>query len=555
MSNQQAAETGAPAPGFPEIPSKSVYAGLEASTARFPDKTAITYYGAHMSYARLKQEVDALAGYLQTDCGVARGDRVLLYMQNSPQFVIAFYAILRANAVVVPVNPMNLTEELAHYVSDASARVAICGAELLDRITPHVRADGLQTIIVAAYGDYADLTKGGPFPDIVRLVSKDQTEPGVVAWPQAIGAGRTPGPSLAEPGDVAVMPYTSGTTGLPKGCMHTHRSLQATIARAGVLKGFSSSEVLLAVVPFFHVTGMLMVMGNAIHLGAELVIMTRWDRELALELIKSRGVTAWVNIPTMVMDVLASATVTAESLATLRHISGGGTAMPEPIAAKLHQLTGLNYLEGYGLTETAAATHFNPLDRPKRQCLGKPVFDTESLIIDPETGDPLPQGEVGEIVTRGAQVFSGYWKNPEATASSFIEIGGKSYFRTGDLGMIDKEGYFFMVDRLKRMINASGYKVWPAEIEAMMYGHPAIEGVCIVGSRDPKRGETVKAFVVLKGASVGKVSADDIATWAKENMATYKAPRLVEIVNELPRNATGKIQWRMLQEQEYARNG
>lgn len=534
------------------IPETSVYNGLEVSASRYPNKAAIQYYGGSLTYSELKRQVDALAGYLQADCGVKRGDRVLVYMQNSPQFVIAFYAVLRADAVVVPVNPMNLTEELGHYVSDSKAQVAICASELFERIAPQIGEGRLAKVIVGAYGDYVDLNGPIPVPDFVKAKSAPLNVAGAVAWPDAINANRVPGPHLAGPDDLAAMPYTSGTTGLPKGCMHTHRSLQATIVRAGPLKNLATNDVLLAVVPFFHVTGMLMVMGNAIYLGAQLVIMTRWDRDLALDYMVRYGVTAFVNIPTMIIDLLASPTTDAKKLATLHHVSGGGTSMPEAIAAKLFALTGLNYIEGYGLTETAAATHFNPLDKPKRQCLGVPVFDTDSRIINPQTKEFLGPGEVGEIVTRGPQVFAGYWNNPEASKDSFIEIEGKSYFRTGDLAKYDEQGYFYMVDRLKRMINASGYKVWPAEVEAMMYGHPAIQEVCIIAAKDPKRGETVKAVVVLKSDYRGKVSGDEILAWAKDNMATYKAPRIIEIVDTLPRTATGKIQWRVLQEREDA---
>ncbi|MCB1382723.1 MAG: AMP-binding protein [Notoacmeibacter sp.] len=533
---------------------RNVHATLEASARAHPGKVAIAYYGREFSYADLLGEVEALAGYLQDDCGIVPGDRILLYMQNSPQYVAAFYAILRADAVVIPVNPMNLTEELSHYVHDAAAKVAICAAELVERVLPLAGESGLTHIIVAAYGEKADLSVGGRLPEVVRQVPESYPE-GVTPWSRVIGAGRAPKPSSAGPDDLAVMPYTSGTTGLPKGCMHTHGSLLATIVWAGPLKNLAPRDVLLAVVPFFHVTGMLMVMGNAVNLGATMVIMTRWDRDLALDLIAGYGVTAWVNIPTMILDLLASPNLTAEKMATLHHISGGGTGMPEAVAKKLHELTGVNYREGYGLTETAAATHFNPIDKPKRQCLGLPVFDTESLVVDPVTLLPLPPGEIGEIVSRGPQVFKGYWNNPEATANAFVEISGKTFFRTGDLARVDEDGYFFMVDRLKRMINASGYKVWPAEVEAMMYGHPAVQEVCIIAAKDPKRGETVKAVVVLKPGQKDKVSGEDLLHWAKENMSTYKAPRLIEIVNALPRNATGKILWRVLQEQEDSKAG
>jgi fatty-acyl-CoA synthase len=224
--------------------------------------------------------------------------------------------------------------------------------------------------------------------------------------------------------------------------------------------------------------------------------------------------------------------------------------MPEAVAQKLLDLTGLEYIEGYGLSETIAPTHINPPQRPMKQCLGIPIFDTDSRIINPDTLKEVGVGEVGEIVSHGPQVFKGYWKNPRATEEAFIEIEGKQFFRTGDLARMDEEGYFFMVDRLKRMINASGLKVWPAEVEAMMYAHPDIQEACVIGAQDAYRGETVKAVVVLKAASKGKVQAEDIIEWCKAHMAAYKYPRIVEFVDSLPKSATGKVMWRQLQEQE-----
>lgn len=395
---------------FP-LPETSLCYNLEVAATRYARKTAIYYYGGELAFAELKAQADALAGYLQQDCGVRRGDRVLLYMQNSPQFVVAYYAILRADAVVVPVNPMNLTAELTHYVSDAGAKLAICGHELLPRIVPLLAAQGLARIIYASYADYID-------------------------------------------------PAT---------------------------------------------------------------------------------------------DLLASPNLRADSLKSLRGIAGGGAAMPEAVAKRLYELTGLEFCEGYGLTETAAPTHSNHPSRPKRQCLGIPLCNTDSRIIDADTLKELGPGETGEIIACGPQVFTGYWNNPDATRAVFIQHDGKRFFRTGDLGRYDEDGYFFIVDRLKRMIDASGFKVWPAEVEAMMYAHPDIQEACVIGALDPYRGETVKAVVVLKAASRGRVQAGDIIEWCKTHMAAYKYPRIIEFVDSLPKSATGKVMWRQLQEKESAK--
>jgi len=234
-------------------------------------------------------------------------------------------------------------------------------------------------------------------------------------------------------------------------------------------------------------------------------------------------------------------------------LSGGGAAMPEAVAKRLQDKFNIEFVEGYGLTETMAPSHINPPERPKKQCLGMPIFDVDSRVVDPDTFRELPPGEVGEIIVNGPQVLVGYWNNPKATAEAFVEIDGKRFLRTGDLARTDEDGYFFLVDRLKRMINASGFKVWPAEVESMLYQHPAVQEACVIAARDPHRGETVKAVVVLKPDARGKVSGQDIIGWASKEMAAYKYPRIVEFVDALPKSATGKVQWRLLQEQENSR--
>jgi len=282
------------------------------------------------------------------------------------------------------------------------------------------------------------------------------------------------------------------------------------------------------------------------------VMMPRWNPAVAARLIERHRVTAWTAPPAMVLDFFSDEEAQRRDLSSLALLSGGGAAMPETVSAMLLQRYGLSYNEAYGLTETAAFLHANPLLRGKRQCLGMPTQGVDSRIVDPVTGKELPPGETGELVTHAAQVMKGYWRNPEADREAFIELDGKRFFRTGDLAMVDEEGYFFLRDRLKRMINASGYKVWPAEVENAMYEHPAIHEACVIGVPDGKRGETVKALVVLKPGFRGQVIEQQIVDWARERMAVYKAPRIVEFMDKLPKSGTGKILWRELQETQCA---
>lgn len=530
------------------VPETSVYSNLAISAWRYPNKTALVFYNWQISYSQLQAQVDALAGYLQQVCGVKRGDRVLLHMQNCPQFVIAFYAILRADAMVVPVNPMLMTEELRHTVADSGAQVAITAQELILRLQPLMGAAGLQHAVMASYSDcIASVTED--MPDWISASRIAPTDERIHAWSEALEKQRTPSEHLAGPADLACMPYTSGTTGKPKGCIHTHRSLMFTSVTGAIWSGTAAPDhVTLAVLPLFHVTGMQVSMNAAIYSGATLVILPRWDRDAAGRMITRHRVTTWTSIPTMMIDFLSNPRLADYDISSLKRVSGGGAAMPAAIAQKLLELTGLQYMEGYGLSETIATTHSNPVQRLKQQCLGIPIFDVDSRIIDPETLRSLPPHETGEIIIHGPQVFEGYWQDAEKTRAAFIEIDGKSFFRSGDLGYKDDEGFFFFADRLKRMINASGYKVWPAEVEAMMYGHPDIAECCIIAATDAYRGETVKAVIVKKEGSI--ISAEAIMAWAHDTMAAYKVPKQVEFVDSLPKSATGKVMWRTLQEKE-----
>jgi fatty-acyl-CoA synthase len=536
------------------IPETDLFYNVEVSARRYPAKPFLVFYDTQISYAEFKDEAERIAGWLQAQ-GVAKGDRVLLYMQNSPQFVLSYYGILRANAVVVPVNPMNMTTELRHYVKDAGAKVAIVAQDIYPQMQPLLGTgadQGLEQILVAAYSDYLKAPTELKVPDFVKAPRTAIGDAGATAWCDMLAANIRPGPIDVGPDDLCVMPYTSGTTGHPKGCMHTHRTVMHTLMAGYQWFGIQQDAVYLAVLPFFHVTGMQGSMSGPLQSGATVVMLPRWDREAAAQCIARYGVTSWTAIPTMIIDFLMNPNLGNYDLSSITRMSGGGAAMPEAIAQKLLDM-GITYVEGYGLSETIAPSHINPPDRAKKQCLGIPIFDVESMVVDPISFKELPAGEVGEVLTRGPQVFKGYWNNPEATRNAFVEIDGENWFRTGDLAYVDEDGYFFMVDRLKRMINASGFKVWPAEVEALMYQHPAIQEACVISAKDPHRGETVKAVVVIKEAQRGTVSEQDIVDWAHANMAAYKSPRIVEFVSTLPKSATGKVMWRSLQEKEMAR--
>ena len=534
-----------------DSPETNVFYNLEVSARRHPSKPCLVYYDTLISFAEVFEAAERIAGYLEQRCGVRKGERVLLFMQNSPQFVIAYYGILRANAVVVPLNPMYLTQEFLRCARDAGATTALVSQELYSRVEPLLDSGDLKHVIVAAYSDYLQAPTDLVVPDFISAPRMELSRSGVTLWRDALTSRLSSGPLTAGPDDLAVLPYTSGTTGEAKGCMHTHRSTMHTLVAGMHWFPVPPEMTLMAVAPFFHVTGMQGGMNGPIYNGNTSVLLPRWDRVAAAQCVQRYRVGSWTAVPTMIQDFFMNPNIERYDLSSIRKLTGGGAAMPAAVAQRLEE-RGIVYYEGYGLSETMAATHINPPGHAKRQCLGIPIYGVDSRVVDPVNLSELPAGETGEIVTHGPQVFLGYWNKPEASAQAFLELGGKRFLRTGDLGRVDEEGYFFMVDRLKRMINASGFKVWPSEIESLMYQHPAVLEACVIGTSDAHRGETVKALVVLRSESRGQIEAQSLIDWCRNNMAAYKVPRIVVFVDALPKSGSGKIQWRELQERENA---
>jgi fatty-acyl-CoA synthase len=544
-----------------EPPSVSLWDCLAVSARRYPDRSALIFFDRQISYVELLSAAERLAARL-VGLGVGRGDRVLVVMQNCPQLIVAHYAIARASAVVVPVNPMNRAQELRHYITDANACVAITTGDLADEVASAsngVDGDRLRHLIVSQFDDVLEGTDKSSIPlqwrnwlnerhPLPSLLRGDVHE-----WQDVMRSmGELPSPA-AGPDELALLPYTSGTTGWPKGCMLTHANVVHNAIATSLWIDMTSETVALAVLPLFHITGLVCVLHACVYTGSTIVIMPRWDRELASELVTRHSVSHLTCIPTMIIDLMGSAKLDRYDFSSLVYLGGGGSAMPRAIAERLFEQFKIRFVEGYGLTESAAVTIFNPCDSPKLQCLGVPFISVDARVIDVESGATLAAGEKGEIVIHGPQVFLGYWRHEDATEKAFVTIDGKRFLRTGDLGYRDEDGYFFIMDRLKRMINASGYKIWPAELEAVMFHHPGIQDVCIIGTTDPYRGETVKAVVVRKKA-FSELSEQAIIDWTRTQVSAYKVPRIVEFVEALPKNASGKVMWRQLQEAELSRS-
>src|ERR1700735_1361139 len=337
-------------------PATNMFYNAEVSARRFPNKPFLIYYDTKVSFAEFHNEAERIAGYLEHRCAVRKGDRVLLLMQNSPQFIIGYYGILRANAVVVPLNPMNLTQEILRYAQDAGANTMLVSQELYPRVEPLLKSQELKHVIVAAYSDYLKEATTLAVPEFIPAPRIDYQAPGLSLWKEVLAADLKPGPLTAGPDDLCVMPYTSGTTGKPKGCMHTHRSVMSTLVGCNVWFPGAPDSTHLSVLPMFHVTGMQGGMNGPLYAGATIVILPRWDRDAAAQCMQRYGVTSGQSISTMMVVFLSTAMLGEYDLSKLSGTRGGGAAMPAAIARKLKDLTGLDYVEGYAMSETIAAS-------------------------------------------------------------------------------------------------------------------------------------------------------------------------------------------------------
>jgi fatty-acyl-CoA synthase len=532
-------------------PTTTLAQNVAVSAARYPDRAAIGFFGQDVTYRAFAAQVEQFAGWLQNRAGVRRGDRVAVFMQNSPQWLIACHGALRADAVVVPISPMSRAEDVNHYLRDSGAIVMVCAQDLADTAIAGAHSTDLRHIVVARYGEYLPATPELPVPEWLRPGPKKFD--GTVAWQSVLDAQERPGAPESEPDDLCLLPYTSGSTGVPKACMHTHASFMHTAAGQVLWHGDNEATVFLGALPMYHVSGLIKSMICPILAGGCVVPLPRWDSALAIELIERYRISHLGIAPTAIIDLLSRDDLARHDLSSVRRVAAGGASLPTAVWTRLHDALGLPFIESYGMTETAATTHINPIDAPKPQSVGIPFFDTDAIIADLDTLRPLAAGEHGEILVRGPQLFRGYWQRDEETAQAFAQVEGRRYYRSGDIGYFDEQGYWFITDRLKRMINAAGLKVWPAEVERKLYAHPAVQEACVIGTPDPYRGETAKAVIVLRAASRGKVSEQDIIDWSRGCMAAYKYPRVVEFVDALPKSPVGKILWRELQERENAR--
>ena len=520
---------------------------FEASLAAAPDAVAIRYFDGVLTFADLDAASDALAVGL-AEAGFAPGDRMGLYVQNDPAFVIGLLGAWKAGGAAVAINPMNKARELTYLLTDSGATALLCLEELYTSVARDVLpGTQVRTVVTCSALD----RQSRDDPRVLGDVERDRPE-GTLDLEELVAthAGREPAPASLTGDDVAILTYTSGTTGVPKGAMNTHANMVFNACAYRDWMRLTPDDSVLGVAPLFHITGLVGHVAVALLVPCPLVLAHRFHPEVVLEAIREHRPTFTVGSITVFIALSGGPGVGREDFASLRTIYSGGAPIAPAVTDSFEEKTGRYIHNIYGLTETNSPSHAVPLGRrapvdPNSGALsvGVPVYNTVVRILG-EDGAELPPGEVGEIVTSGPQVVPGYWGKPEATAESLP--GGE--LRTGDVGFMDEQGWFYLVDRKKDMINAAGYKVWPREVEDVLYGHPAVREAAVVGVPDEYRGESVKAFVSLKPGS--SVTPEEVIAFARERMAAYKCPRTVEVVEELPKTTTGKILRRELRDRD-----
>lgn len=546
----------------PEIPATLEIEGIPVHeylirTARdFPNKTAIHFMGKEMSYRQLYESANKVAAYLQS-LGIEKGDRVAIMLPNMPAGVISYFGVLIAGGIVVQTNPLYTERELEYQMKDSGSKAIIAFDLLYPRVSKIKGKTNLEHIIVTAIKDFLPFPKNLIYP----FIQKKQN--GIVVNVKHEGSNHLLTEILKQPQkrltvhefdfneDLALLQYTGGTTGFPKGVMITHKNLvsNAAMCVAWLYKSKPGQEIVLGVLPFFHVYGMTTVMILSVLQAQKMVLIPKFDVDTILKTIEKQRPTLFPGAPTMYIGLLNHPDLMKYDLSSINACISGSAPLPVEVQQKFEELTGGSLVEGYGLTEASPVTHSNFLwdKKPVAGSIGVPYPSTDAKILSLETGEALPQGEIGEVAVYGPQVMRGYWNRPEETE----EVLKDGWLLTGDVGYMDEEGYFYIVDRKKDMIIAGGFNIYPREIEEILYEHPAIMEAAVAGIPDAYRGETVKAYIVLKEGH--NVTEEELNEFTRKHLAAYKVPRYYEFREELPKTAVGKILRRSLVEEEKAK--
>ncbi|WP_339262664.1 long-chain-fatty-acid--CoA ligase [Solibacillus sp. FSL W7-1472] len=534
---------------LPEIP---VHQFLTQAFESMPNKVAIHFMGRELTYKELYESALKFANYLRS-LGVEKGDRVAIMLPNCPQAVIAYYGTMYAGGVVVQTNPLYTERELQYQMADSGAKVILVMDILYPRAMKILHETNIENVIVSGIKDYLPFPKNLVYP----FIQKKQYGFSVKVEHSGTNHLFTEIMKMAKmdkieqdfdfENDLALLQYTGGTTGYPKGVMLTHKNLIANtlMCDAWMYKCKKGEETILGILPFFHVYGMTTVLILSVMQQGKMVLLPKFDAEQALKTIDKQKPTLFPGAPTMYIGLLNHPDLAKYDLSSIKACLSGSAALPLEVQEKFEELTGGRLVEGYGLTETSPVTHANPIwDHRINGSIGLPWPNTEAVILRSGESEVLPVGEIGEIAVKGPQVMKGYWNRPEETAMTFAD----GWFLTGDLGYMDEKGYFYVVDRKKDMIIAGGFNIYPREVEEVLYEHEAVQECIVAGIPDPYRGETVKAYIVLKEGK--SVTDKELNEYCRKNLAAYKVPRFYEFRQELPKTAVGKILRRTLIEEE-----
>lgn len=541
-----------------EVPMKTVTQMFDEATERAPDRAAVVFYGREIRYRELREATDRFACAL-AGLGVKKGDRVALYVLNSPQFIIAYFAALKCGATVTPISPVYTSHEVRYQLEDSGARAVVCQDILYEKVAKC--GAPLDFVVVTNVGEYLPALKRflgkGPLARLfsdVNLGSVRIPPSPNVHWMPELLKNNTPKPpqvSVDPKVDIAALPYTGGTTGHPKGVMLTHFNLIAAQTGAqAAFPGFEQGkEVILAFLPFFHIYGQVVIMLNGLTQGNLLVLFTTPDTEAILAAMERYKATVFYGVPTLYEYLKDHKDTDKVDWRRLKLVLSGADTLHESTMKGWAKRTGSNIIEGYGLSETCATSHVNPLDRPRSGTFGCPVPNMLAAVVNPETLEFVPAGETGELLLCGPNVMAGYWKRPEDTSKVFVERDGRRWMRTGDIVRMDEEGYFLFYDRSKDLIKFKGYSIFAKDVEDVLYAHPQVKAAGVIGVPDPSVGQRIKAIVVLQGDARGKLSEDEIKAYCRGQLADYKVPHIVEFRGELPKTDVGKVSRRELRDE------
>jgi long-chain acyl-CoA synthetase len=547
--------------GVPEtlpIPEKTIPELFDEVTRKYGNRVALVFYGRKLTFKELEEQVNRFAHALW-DLGVRKGDRVALYLLNSPQYIISYFGALKAGATVTPISPVYTSIEVKYQLEDSEARYLVCQDILYENVEK--AKPNLKEVIVTNIGEYLPPLKKFlgksligkiwrkvdiPTPKIEESSGIHQFQNLIKKYPP-----KAPEIRLSPKEDLAALPYTGGTTGSPKGAMLTHFNLIACSTQTQSFWPFleEGKETMLAFLPFYHIYGQVVVMLNGLIQGSTLLLFTTPDLEEILEAIETYKASMFFGVPTMYEYLKEYDKTDRVNWKRLKGIVCGADTLHESTVKDWERKTGTRILEGYGLTECSAVSHTNPFDRPKVGSFGVPLPNISAAILGVEKEEFMPVGEIGELILHGPNIMQGYWKKPEETKNQLIEIEGKVWLRTGDLVKMDEEGYFHFYDRKKDLIKYKGYSVFAKEIEEVLYSHPKVKAAGVIGVPDPKVGQIIKAIVVLQTEARGKISEEEIIQYCEGKLAHYKVPKIVEFRGELPKTDVGKISRRELREE------